>query len=75
MAQLVKLDGHCLKKIIKPNIVQVVIPEKLPIIKGDKYRLEKLFFYILDNGVKYNNHETAVIKIGYKEQTDFWALI
>jgi light-regulated signal transduction histidine kinase (bacteriophytochrome) len=62
-----------LKKIMKPNIVQVVIPEKAPIIKGDKYRLEKLFFHILDNAVKYNNNETAVIKIGHKEQTDSWS--
>lgn len=40
---LEKLVDTVLKKIIKSNTVQAVIPEKLPIIKGDKYRLEKLF--------------------------------
>jgi light-regulated signal transduction histidine kinase (bacteriophytochrome) len=64
-----------LKKIMKPNIVQVVIPEKAPIIKGDKYRLEKLFFHILDNAVKYNNNETVLIKIGHKEQSSFGVFI
>lgn len=70
---LENLVNTILKKIIKSNIVQVVIPEKLPIIKGDKYRLEKLFFHILDNAVKYNNNKNAVIEIGYKEQKDFWS--
>jgi len=42
---LEKLVDTVLKKIIKSNTVQAVIPEKLPIIKGDKYRLEKLFSY------------------------------
>jgi light-regulated signal transduction histidine kinase (bacteriophytochrome) len=62
-----------LNKISVPNTMEVVIPKKLPIIKGDKYRLKKLFFHILDNAVKYNNKEAAVIEIGYKEQKHFWS--
>jgi light-regulated signal transduction histidine kinase (bacteriophytochrome) len=55
-----------LKKIIRTNTLQIFIPE-------NKYRLEKLFFHILDNAIKYNNNKNAVIEIGFKEQTKFWS--
>lgn len=61
-----------LKKRITTNTVEVIIPQKLPTIKGDKYRLEKLFYHILDNAIKYNKSKLAVIEIGYTKENDFW---
>jgi light-regulated signal transduction histidine kinase (bacteriophytochrome) len=62
-----------LKEITIPKNMNIVIPKKLPTIKGDKYRLKKLFFHILDNAVKYNNKKAMYIEIGFKEQKHFWS--
>lgn len=62
-----------LKEITAPKNMKVVIPKKLPTIKGDKYRLKKLFFHILDNAIKYNNKKATLIEIGFKEQKHFWS--
>ena len=66
------------------NLVQEIlkstqIPEhisitktKLPIIKGDKYRLQQLFQNLIGNAIKYNDKDQGVIKIGVEDQEDYW---
>ncbi|SFI51211.1 sensor histidine kinase [Olleya namhaensis] len=66
------------------NLVQEIlkstqIPEhisitktKLPIIKGDKYRLQQLFQNLIGNAIKYNDKDQGVIKIGVEDQEDSW---
>lgn len=48
------------------------IPEKLPTIKGDKFRLELLFLHLIDNAIKFNDKKVIIIEIGFQEQNDFW---
>jgi light-regulated signal transduction histidine kinase (bacteriophytochrome) len=67
-----KLVKNILNKIGEKNNVKVRIPIKLPIIIGDKYRLEKLFFHIIDNAIKYTDKETIIIEIGFSEDEDYW---
>ncbi len=55
-----------------PEHVKVIIPEKLPIAKGDKFRLHQLFQNLISNAVKYANEENGEVTISYKTITDFW---
>ncbi|WBX72634.1 ATP-binding protein [Tenacibaculum pacificus] len=52
--------------------ININIPEKLPIIKGDKNLLEQLFLNLIENAVKFNNKEDKKIEIGFSEQDSFW---
>ena len=66
------LVDDIIKKIPKPNNTEIVLNSKLPIIKGDKYRLERLFFHLLDNAVKYSETENPIIQIGFSEDSTYW---
>jgi len=55
----------------KENI-SFIIPNKLPIIKADRYRLDKLFLHLINNAITYNDKEKITIEIGFKEGKDFW---
>ncbi|WP_341220769.1 sensor histidine kinase [Polaribacter atrinae] len=48
------------------------IPEKLPTIKGDKFRLKQLFKHLIDNAVKFNDKEVKKVEIGFNETPDFY---
>lgn len=63
-----------LKNIIEEVDVnhKILISRKLPIIKGDKYRLKLLFYNLIENAIKFNNKEYASIKIDFEEQNNFW---
>ncbi|MEO9570028.1 MAG: ATP-binding protein [Polaribacter sp.] len=52
--------------------VTFVIPNKLPTVKGDRYRLDKLFLHLIDNAIKYNDKEEIIIEIGFNEDAKFW---
>ena len=45
---------------------------KLPIVKGDKYRLQQLFQNLICNAVTYNDKEKGTIEIGVTDTGDFW---
>lgn len=56
-----------------PKEVNISIPEKLPIINGDQYRLDLLFFHLIQNAINFNNKsENAFVEINFKEDKDFW---
>ncbi|WP_299060289.1 ATP-binding protein [uncultured Polaribacter sp.] len=52
--------------------IKISIKNTLPTINGDKFRLEKLFYHLLDNAIKYNNKEVKIIEIGFKEDENYW---
>ncbi|WP_299060858.1 ATP-binding protein [uncultured Polaribacter sp.] len=56
----------------KSNTITVNIPNKLPTIKGNRFRLEQLFTHLIDNAIKFNKKEVITIEIGFKEDHDFW---
>lgn len=45
---------------------------KLPIIKGDKYRLQQLFQNLIGNAIKYNDKAHGIINIGVEDKHDYW---
>ena len=55
-----------------PNHISVIKKEQLPIIKGDKYRLQQLFQNLITNAIIYNDKTKGIIEIGFEEKNDFW---
>ncbi|CAL2093480.1 histidine kinase [Tenacibaculum sp. 190524A05c] len=56
-----------------PEHVKVNIPKKLPIAKGDKFRLHQLFQNLISNAVKYAKAENGEVTISYDTiDENFW---
>lgn len=55
-----------------PENVKVIIPEKLPIAEGDKFRLHQLFQNLISNAVKYADKDNGEVSITYETKKDFW---
>jgi len=55
-----------------PDHISVIKKEQLPIIKGDKYRLQQLFINLITNAINYNDKTKGIIEIGFEDQNDFW---
>ena len=55
-----------------PDHISIIKKEKLPVIKGDKYRLQQLFQNLVTNAINYNDKAKGVIEIGFEDQNDFW---
>ena len=61
-----------IKKIETSKHYKLTLPEKLPTIQGDFYSLERLFFNIIENGIKFNNKEIALITVNFTEDDTYW---
>ncbi|RCW93930.1 sensor histidine kinase [Winogradskyella arenosi] len=66
-----KLVDHILSSIEIPKHI-TVIRAKLPILKGDKYRLLQLFQNLIGNAIAYNDKAQGLIEVGAIEQGDYW---
>lgn len=66
-------------KLIDDIIKTIQIPENinitkfnLPVVKGDKYRLQQLFQNIIGNAIKYNNKDQGIIEVGSEDLGTHW---
>ncbi|MGJ8548074.1 sensor histidine kinase [Winogradskyella wichelsiae] len=66
-----KLINNVLGFLEVPNHIKIT-KSNLPIIKGDKYRLQQLFQNLIGNAIAYNDKEKGIIKIGAIDKGDFW---
>lgn len=55
-----------------PAHITIAIPEKLPTVTGDHYRLEELFRNLLRNAIIFNDKPEGKIEIGYTDKKNFW---
>jgi light-regulated signal transduction histidine kinase (bacteriophytochrome) len=56
-----------------PKDVKISIPRKLPIIKGDHYRLELLFRHLIYNAINFNDKEKeGLVEINCSDKNKYW---
>lgn len=55
-----------------PAHISIEKNKPLPVIKGDKYRLQQLFQNLITNAITYNDKAKGLIKIGFEDKKDFW---
>ncbi len=55
-----------------PEHVTIKLPERLPFIKIDKFRLHQLFQNLIDNAIKYSNNERGIVVIDAVERKTCW---
>lgn len=65
------LIDNILKIIHVPTNISI-IKTNLPVLRGDKYRLQQLFQNLISNAIKYNDKDQGTIKIGAEDKTDYW---
>lgn len=69
---ILELVNDIVKVIFIPKHVTVLVQDKLPIITGDKFRLQQLFQNLINNAVSYIDKEKGIVKIDYSETEKFW---
>ncbi|NJX14208.1 sensor histidine kinase [Tamlana crocina] len=67
-----KLVDDVIKMIEVPPHISIIKRNKLPIVKGDKYRLQQLFQNLITNAINYNDKAEGIIEIGLKDEGKFW---
>jgi len=55
-----------------PEHITISIPEKLPTVTGDHFRLQELFRNLLKNAIKFNDNPKGEVTVGYEDKGDFW---
>ncbi|MWW23815.1 sensor histidine kinase [Algibacter lectus] len=66
-------------KLIDDIIKTIQVPEhisiskaNLPILKGDKYRLQQLFQNLIGNAIKYNDKAQGTVEVGVEDAGEYW---
>lgn len=65
------LTDDIIKIIEVPDHINIEKPS-LPVIKGDKYRLQQLFQNLISNAIAYNDKDQGKIEIGITDKDQFW---
>ncbi|UZO82251.1 ATP-binding protein [Aquimarina sp. ERC-38] len=67
-----QLINEILEVIHYPDHIQVQIIDELPVIQGDRFRLQQLFQNLISNAIKYNDKEKGIITLSVKDSGDYW---
>ncbi len=62
--QLINIVKDTIPHVLKEKNASLVIEEQLPFVKADEARLSEVFINLITNGLKYNEQEQPIIKIG-----------
>ncbi|NRD19199.1 PAS domain S-box protein [Winogradskyella eckloniae] len=66
------LVNDLVKILYVPEHVEVVIPHKLPVVKGDQTKLQQLFQNLISNAVKFIDKPEGLIRIKVKELPSYY---
>ena len=60
-----------LNMMVIPNHISVEV-DNLPVVNGDKYRLQQLFQNLISNAVSYNDKNEGLVEVGVIDKTYEW---
>ena len=63
---------NILSTMLVPEHISIKKTSRLPVVKGDKYRLQQLFQNLIDNAIKYNDKSEGIIEIGVEDANNFY---
>lgn len=66
------LVNDVLRYIEKPKNIDIIISNNLPIIKADKMRIERLFFNLIENSIRFMDKSKGKITISSTESDLYW---
>lgn len=55
-----------------PNKVSINVLSKLPVIKGDRIKLQQLFQNLISNAIKFNDKDKGIIQIDVLEEESYY---
>ncbi len=61
-----------LETIFIPSHIKIEVKKKLPIVKGDKFRLQQLFQNLLSNAIKYIDKDQGVVVLDCVSEGIYW---
>lgn len=68
--------NHLIPEIIqilfKPKHVVVIVKGDMPMVKGDKFRLQQLFQNLIQNAIKSIDKKKGIVEITVKDVDSFW---
>ena len=73
-----EIDLNILLKELLPSIknpknISIEIQDNLPTVSGDNYRLNLLFYHLIDNAIKYNDKgDKGLVEILCEDNLNFW---
>lgn len=67
-----KLVDSIKTTMLVPHHITILKANTLPVVKGDKFRLQQVFQNLIDNAIKYNDKLEGLIEIGVEDTTTFW---
>jgi light-regulated signal transduction histidine kinase (bacteriophytochrome) len=63
-----ELIHNIIDLICPPQHIRIEFPGNLPVLNTEKIKLHEVFQNLLSNGIKYNDKEMGVVKIGFEEK-------
>ncbi|MCA0152071.1 PAS domain-containing sensor histidine kinase [Winogradskyella vincentii] len=55
-----------------PDHISIEVLNKLPVIKGDRTKLQQLFQNLISNAIKFNNKNNGLIEIDVKDEKSYY---
>lgn len=63
---------NILETIFIPSHIEIIVKKELPIVKGDKFRLQQLFQNIISNAIKYIDKENGSVEVDVVSDGLYW---
>ena len=66
------LVEQIIESLVIPDSVEMIVADDLPVIQGDKFRIQQLFQNLIHNAIKSIDTPTGKVQVQVKEIENFW---
>ncbi|KJD33696.1 histidine kinase [Tamlana sedimentorum] len=64
--------NEILGRIEIPDNITIKKTQQLPLIRGEKYRIQQIFRNLITNAINFNDKKQGVVEIGFTDNEDYW---